>query len=105
MRIEGFDWDLGNIDKIKKHGLPIKQIEEFLNSDPYVWMDEKHLGQESRFIAFDQFNSRPLFVAFTIRAIGRTLKFRVISARYGRKKEMERFYARKEIQKKTEGPS
>ena len=95
MKIEGFDWDFGNLKKIKKHGLEIDQIEDFLNSDPFVWMDEGHSQFETRFIAFGGYEDKYLFVAFTLRAMGRVLKLRVISARYARKREMEKFYEKK----------
>ena len=94
MKIEGYDWDNGNLAKLQKHGLGIDQIEDFLNSNPFVCADEKHNEVESRFIAFGEFNGCHLFVAFTIRSHGRALKVRVISARYAQKKELEKFYGK-----------
>ena len=98
MRLKGFDWDLGNLNKVKKHGLEIELIEEFLNSNPYILTDEKHNFLESRFIAFGEINGRYLFVAFTIRVVDLALKLRVISARFAHKKEVEKFYEKNKNQ-------
>jgi uncharacterized DUF497 family protein len=79
MKLTGFDWGYGNLNKVKKHGLEIELIEEFLNSNPYILTDEKHNFLESRFIAFGEIHER-------------SLKIRVISARFAHKKEVEKFY-------------
>ncbi len=65
MKIQGFSWDKGNIEKVQKHGLSIEEIED-----------------------------RLLFVVFTLRAVDGVLKARVISARYAHKKEWEKFYGK-----------
>ena len=58
MKLYGFNWDAGNINKVQKHGLSIQEIEEFINSDPYVLVDNKHGAKETRFIAFGKSNKR-----------------------------------------------
>ncbi|WP_413587603.1 BrnT family toxin [Bdellovibrio sp. HCB274] len=90
-KIHGFDWDQGNIGKVQKHGLTIKEIEIFLERNPLLYSDIKNSTSETRFFAFDRFGNKILFVVFTIRAIEGVLKFRVISARYAHKKEWEKF--------------
>ena len=90
-RIHGFDWDQGNIGKVQKHGLTIKEIEMFLEENPLLYSDTKNSTSETRFFAFDQFGDKILFVVFSIRAIDGLLKFRVISARYAHKKEWKKF--------------
>ena len=34
MKIQGFNWDKGNIEKVQKHGLTIEEIENFLENNP-----------------------------------------------------------------------
>lgn len=96
MKIINFDWDHGNRDKIKKHGLNSNGIEEFfLRSDPYILADQRHSVEEARFIAFNEYRNRHIYVVFTFRAILGVLKIRVISARYAHKKEVLKFYEKK----------
>ena len=87
--IEGFDWDKGNIDKnFKKHKVIYQEAEEIFNNEPYVFEDIKHSLKEERLQALGKTNQgRLLFVSFTVREIGETLKIRVISARDVNKKE------------------
>lgn len=95
MKLSGFDWDAGNIKKAQKHGLTILEIERFFELDPFVCEDLPHSTTEPRFIAFDSYKDRHIFVAFTIRKIEESLKIRIISARYAHKREVEKFYANK----------
>ena len=92
IRIHGFNWDNGNINKATKHGLSIEQIEQFLQTNPFIYPDLKNSKKESRFFAFDKLDAKILFVAFALRAIDGALKIRVISARYAHKKEWDKFY-------------
>ncbi|WP_413292757.1 BrnT family toxin [Bdellovibrio sp. HCB185ZH] len=70
-KIQGFDWDQGNIGKVQKHGLSIKEIELFLERNPLLYSDIANSKSETRFFAFDRFGAKILFVVFTIRAIDR----------------------------------
>ncbi len=90
MRISAFIWDEHNSEKCLKHGLTLSEIEEFLLSQPTLIYDETHSDQEPRYIAFGYYESRFLFVVFALRVDERCLKFRVISARYAREKEIRR---------------
>lgn len=84
-KIEGFDWNKGNLDHIKKHNVGYKECEEiFFNTPLRIDKNKKHSQLEERFEALGQTNSgRLLFVVFTIRAN----KFRIISARDQNRKE------------------
>lgn len=96
MKIAVFDWNHGNSEKIKKHGVSAHVIEDFLlNYDPFIYADQSHSGVESRFIAFAKYKNRNLFVVFTLRAVDGLLKIRVVSARYAHKKEERKFYEKK----------
>jgi uncharacterized protein len=87
-RIEGFDWDAGNLSKsAAKHGvLPGEAEQVFFNEPLLVVVDEKHGGTETRLHALGQTNDgRLLHITFTLREEGR--KIRVISARDMHRKE------------------
>jgi len=93
-KIEGFDWDQGNIDKNwKKHEVYYKEVEEVFQNFPRVLLtDEKHSVIEKRLIIWGKTDrGRRLTIAFTIR----NKKFRIVSARDMNKKE------RREYEKKT----
>lgn len=90
MRIEAFIWDKHNIEKCQKHGLEISVIESFLLSDPFTILDDAHSELEPRYIAFGLFRERFMFVVFALRISEQRLKFRVVSARYAREKEIKR---------------
>jgi uncharacterized DUF497 family protein len=90
VRISAFIWDENNSEKCLKHGLSLAQIEDFLLTQPTLIDDESHSDKEPRYIAFGYYNDRFLFVVFTLRVNDKKLKFRVISARYARAKEIKR---------------
>ena len=95
-RIEGFDWDQGNIEKNwERHKVSFIECEEvFFNRPLVVVEDTDHSTSEGRYYALDRTNDdRYLFVVFTIR----NNKIRVISARDMNRKE-RRVY-REEIEK------
>ena len=90
-KINGFDWDTGNIDKnLKKHGISTKEAEEvFLDEDLAIERDIRHQEIEERYIAVGKsFARKILFIIFTFRKE----KIRIISARIANKKE-RRIYA------------
>ncbi len=95
-RVEGFDWDKGNIEKNwERHKVSFVECEElFFNRPLVVAEDEIHSSAESRHYALGATNEgRYLFVVFTIR----TNKIRVISARDMSRRE--RRIHREEIEK------
>jgi uncharacterized protein len=89
-----FDWDAGNRDKCRKHGVSLAEIEAVLGGQPLVTPDPRHSPRETRFIALGRTAAnRPIFIAFTLRLKGGRLLFRPISARYIHAKEIERYEA------------
>ena len=95
-RVEGFDWDKGNIEKNwEKHRVSHIECEEvFFNEPLIVQANEVHSTLENRYYALGRTNDeRYLFIVFTIRRN----KIRVISARDMSKRE-GRIY-REEIEK------
>jgi uncharacterized protein len=95
MRIEtlGFEWDTGNQDKCRKHGLSPSEIENFFRQKGlYIAPDILHSKQEQRFLAIGR-NSigKPLFVVFTLRQKDEGLFIRPISARYMHAKEVRKY--------------
>jgi len=92
--VAGFDWDEGNLEKCRKHGVSVMEIERLLSSNPEVAPDLKHSDAEDRFIAVGRNAAgRPMFVAFTIRIKEGRRLLRAVSARYMHKKEAERYAA------------
>lgn len=87
-----FDWDAGNRDKCRKHGVSLAEIEAVLGGRPLVTPDLGHSTHETRFIAIGRTaDDRPVFIAFTLRLKGERFLFRPISARYMRAKEIQRY--------------
>lgn len=88
-KIEGFDWDKGNVEHIKKHDVKTEECEEVFFNKPFILSkDEAHSQAEERFRVYGRTNNkRQLFIIFTIRGN----KFRVISARNQSKKERIEF--------------
>jgi uncharacterized protein len=84
----GFDWDEGNLEKCRKHGVSRREIELALGSRPAVAPDLKHSGSELRYIAVHRnAEGRPMFIAFTFRQAEGAVLIRPVSARYMHKKE------------------
>lgn len=90
--LAGFDWDKGNREKCRKHGVSIAEIEAILSGDPVIAPDMKHGTQEDRFIAIGRNGlGRPIFVAFTLRAKQGRQLFRPVSARYMHAREAKNY--------------
>lgn len=88
-KLEGFQWDKGNLEHIKKHNVNYRECEEsFLNKPIIVNKDETHSQKEDRFRVYGRTDKkRLLFIIFTIRIN----KVRVISARNQNKNERKEF--------------
>lgn len=82
-----FEWDKGNLDKNKKHGVNDQESEEaFLDEGRVVYKDTIHSSIEERFVLLGKTEKgRLLYIAFTYRR----KKVRVISARDINKKEVQ----------------
>lgn len=90
-KIEGFEWDEGNLLKNKiKHSVESKECEEvFLNEPLRFFDDDVHSGSEKRYGVLGKTNrSRKLTIFFTIRKN----RIRVISA-YDQGKDDRKIYA------------
>lgn len=81
-----FEWDRGNSNKNKKHGVEDVECEEcFFDKYKHIFKDELHSKNEVRFRLLGKTkNSRLLFVVFT----ERNRKIRIISVRDVNKKEV-----------------
>ncbi len=92
MRFDGFDWDAGNLDKCRKHGVSIEEIEAMLRGSPIFSPDTVHSFGEQRFIAAGRTPfGRALFVAFTLRPKEDAILLRPVSARYMHIREAARY--------------
>lgn len=88
-KIDGFDWDDGNVKKNEiKHKVNYKEPEQVFFDKPLYLRDSKHSKIEERLYVFGETNNRRfLIIVFTIRG----KKIRVISARNQDNKE-KNFY-------------
>ena len=87
-KIDGFDWDNGNIEKnLTKHGINCQEAEEiFLDINSVHLEDSKHSVNEQRFATIGKsFSNKILIAFFTIRKN----KIRIISVRGVNKKEKD----------------
>ena len=79
-KIEGFEWDEGNIEKNwVKHRVSVKECEQiFFDRNKKIMKDVLHSNKEERFILLGKtIYNRLIYVVFT----ARHNKIRVISAR------------------------
>ncbi|SRR3989344_4160256 len=88
-KLEGFDWDKGNLEHVRRHGVNYKECEQVFFNKPFlVNEDNAHSQIEERFEVLGRTrNERLLFVVFTFR--GKTI--RVVTARDQSKKERKQF--------------
>lgn len=87
----GLDWDDGNLDKCRTHGVSIAEIESMFAGEPIYSPDIAHSVEEQRFLATGRSaTGRALFVIFTVREHDGGLYVRPISARYMHAKEAAR---------------
>ena len=98
--VAGFDWDHGNREKCRQHGVAIADIESLFRREISVSPDPGHSSGETRFRAIGtDAKGRHLFVAFTLRAS----LIRPISARYMHKKEVRHYEKQKAEAEKITG--
>jgi uncharacterized protein len=90
--MDSFDWDDGNREKCRKHGMTIAEIESILREPLALTADLAHSGLEERFIAIGRTASgRFAFVAFTRRTRGERILLRPVSARFMHAREVRRY--------------
>lgn len=87
-KLEGFNWDEGNLEHILKHNIDFRECEEvFFNKPLLISEDIIHSQLEERYQALGRSNNGSLiFLVFTIR----NNKIRVVSARKQNKKERKK---------------
>jgi len=89
MEFDGFDWDRGNEEKCRKHGVSIAEIESLFDRTIFVGPDVAHSVSEQRFRAIGATPAgRQVFLVFTWRIKKGRRLVRPISARYMHKKEI-----------------
>jgi uncharacterized DUF497 family protein len=90
---EGFDWDDGNAEKCRAHGVSIEEIESAMISKALAIMpDAKHSKDEGRYFGVGRTaNGRGLFVVLTFRIVAGRKLLRPITARYMHGKEVEHY--------------
>ncbi len=93
MKVDGFDWNEGNLSKNKNaRGIESEAIESVFRNSPWVAPDIKHSSKEDRFLAIGRNSEgRFMIVVFTFRRKGDLQLIRPISARYMHKKEIEKY--------------
>ena len=85
-KIDGFDWDKGNVEKnLIRHNVTCQEAEEmFLDTESLNYDDKKHSVVEERLIKIGKnFSGRILIAYYTVRQN----KIRIISIRDANKKE------------------
>lgn len=85
IKFEGFEWDKGNLDHIKKHNVRYEDCEEIFSNKPFlIRKDPEHSKNEERVEAMGKTNAgKKIFLVYTTRKE----KIRVVSARDQSKKE------------------
>jgi uncharacterized DUF497 family protein len=92
MKVSGFDWDSGNREKCRKHGLSLAAIEEVFAGPVMILPDLAHSQSEERFRAIGKTDAgRYVFLVFTLRDRAGKRFIRPISARYMHKKEIDSY--------------
>ena len=85
--VSGFEWDEGNSNKPKKHGLTLEETEEaFFDDNKIIFADWKHSVTEQRTTLLGKTKKGKLLnITYTIR----DSKIRIITARPLNKKEVK----------------
>ena len=93
LQVTGFEWDSGNSEKCKKHGLSLDEIEDFFKyGNIYIAPDIKHSQEEQRFLAAGtSTEGRHMFIVFTLRKKDSNYSIRPISARYMHEREAKKY--------------
>ena len=88
LRIAGFDWDDGNREKCRGHGVGRSDIEALFGR-PIAVFPSVHAKDEARFKAIGtNAEGRHIFVVFTLRRRAADTFIRPIGARYMHEKEV-----------------
>jgi uncharacterized DUF497 family protein len=97
-----FDWDHGNLEKCRQHGVATAEVEGMFRRLLWVSPDPAHSGREERFKAIGvDSKGRHVFVAFTLREGPGGALIRPISARYMHQKEVRHYESEKKKAEKA----
>ena len=89
--VNGFDWDAGNREKCRKHGVELADIETLFRGSIAIH-PARFGGKEERFVAISRTaDERNVLIVFTLRRRGEKLLIRPISARYMHQREVEHY--------------
>ena len=101
--VAGFNWDDGNREKCRKHGVTIEEIESaFREGSLRTYPDSAHSTSETRYLGIGRIASgRHLLVAFSYREIEKQRFIRPISARFMHAKEIKHYEAQNQNPGKT----
>jgi len=92
LRVAGFDWDQGNREKCREHGVSLAAVESLFHGSLAVFPDPAHSAKEERFRAIGRTDGgRSVLIVFTLRDKGDDTFIRPISARYMHRKEVEHY--------------
>lgn len=90
--VSGFDWDDGNLEHCRKHGVSRPEIEELFTRPVIVLPDHGHSQTERRFRAIGRTSKgQAVFVVFTVRERGGHQYIRPVSARYMHREEIDSY--------------
>ena len=91
--IAGFEWDEGNREKCRKHGVSIAEIESVFRTPVVIVPDDGHsTDEERRMRAIGKaMSGRHVFVVFTMRPHADGDLVRPLSARYMHRKEVKTY--------------
>ena len=91
-QLSGFDWDHGNLEHCRKHGVSRAEIESVFGSPVIILPDTGHSQTEQRFRAIGRNrHGRAVFIVFAIRERGGQRYIRPVSARYMHQEESESY--------------
>jgi uncharacterized DUF497 family protein len=94
--VTGFDWNHGNREKCRSHGVSIAEIETIFRGAMALLPDSRHSKAEERFKAIGRSAAgRHILVVFTLRGRGDAVLIRPISARYMHGKEIKHYEKQK----------
>jgi len=88
----GFEWDPGNLEHCRKHGVSQPDIESVFANPVIILPDTGHSQTEKRFRAIGRTrHGRAIFVVFIIRERHGRRYIRPVSARYMHREEIEAY--------------
>ena len=92
LTVAGFEWDEGNLEKCRKHGVSVTEIEGLFAQPHTIRLDVEHSLAEERLRAIGKSPSgRFVFLVFTLREREGKRYIRPISARYMHRREIEHY--------------